>query len=162
VDDPELPDEYLREIGRIVVAWNRLDSALTHALVFALIEDVSTYKRAVAVFAHMSFPQKLDSLAAMLRIIGAEFADLYLNDVQGLLKQAQEKRNTALHQYWYVEEGEVIRGDIKARGSLKVTSQKVTLQDLRDIVRFIDDAYASLFGLVTLPLSIKFTPQQGQ
>ena len=86
-DDTELPDEFLLALGRIVVAWNKLESHLLHTMAMAIIKDWSMYERAVAPFVHASFPQKLDALGAILRTIENEFADLYFQDVELELKK---------------------------------------------------------------------------
>jgi len=117
-----IPDEYLREIGRIAVSWNYLEGLLHHTLIQALLSDFSTDGRALAVFAHMAFPQKLDSLSSMLRITYGEDGDTftsYREHVQPLLRQSQEKRNAMLHQTWYTQSGIVRRFDVKSRGSLR-------------------------------------------
>jgi hypothetical protein len=161
-DDVELPDEYLLELGRIVVGWNRLESLLLHTLVSALIEDSSTYNRALAVFTHMAFPQKLDALSAMLRTIEPEFYDLYHDEVQGMLKQAQESRNTALHQFWYnSQDGDVKRANVKARGKLQVTHQPVSPDDLKKVVRSLEEAHDVLLATISFPLSLKFRTPDG-
>lgn len=159
---PELPPDYLYEIGRIVVGWNRLESAILHTSIIALLGDFSKDGRALAALTHMAFPQRLDALSSMLRIIDENLAEVYIQQVQGLLRQCQEKRNAALHQEWIVEEDVVKRLNIKARGTLMLTLHPVNIQELIDVSRFIDEAHTQLIRLVTIPLSDKIEPQHGQ
>ena len=160
-DNPDLPEEYLCEIGRIAVNWNRLESALHHTLVIALLGGFATDGRAIAVFAHMAFPQKLDALSAMLRIIDEDLAFVYREQVQGLLKLAQEKRNTTLHQSWFSQEDGIKRFDVKARGKLTFTLLPVSIQELKEASLSIDNAYSKLLLAVTFPLAPKAEPQHG-
>jgi hypothetical protein len=161
-DSYELPADYLYEIGRIVVGWNKLESLILHTSVIALLGEFSKDGRALAVLTHMAFPQRLDALSSMLRIIDENLAEVYIQQVQGLLRQSQDKRNAALHQEWIAEEDGVKRLNIKARGALKLTLHPVSIQELIDVSQFIDEAHTQLVCLVTIPLSAKMEPQYGQ
>jgi hypothetical protein len=162
---PDLPDEYLREIGRVVVSWNRIENLLHHTLVLALQDNFAQDARVIAVFAHMAFPQKLDTLRAMLLIsqssTGQVFID-YQEKIQPLLKTCQEKRNNILHQSWSVDNGIVQRFDIKARGVFKATRLDVSLADLADTTALMVEAQQLMFALVSMPLVPKSDPQEGQ
>lgn len=161
----DLPDEYLREIGRIAVSWNRLESLLVHTLVVALQDKFAEDARVITVFAHMAFPQKLDTLRAMLLIsqssTGQVFID-YQEKIQPLLKTCQEKRNNILHQSWSVDNGTVQRFDMKARGVFKATRLGVSLEELMETTSLMVETHRSMFQLVTVPLAPKADPQQGQ
>jgi hypothetical protein len=154
-DNPDIPEEYLCEIGRLVVNWNRLESALNHTLIITLLGGFATDGRALSVFAHMAFQQKLDVLNTMLRIVDEDIAAAYRERVQGLMKQAQEQRNATLHQSWFSQEDGVKRFDISARGKLKITMALVPLQVLKDAARAIDEAHSKLMIVVALPISSK-------
>ena len=153
----DLPDEYLCEIGKVVVSWNRIEDLLRHTLVLALQDTFARNARVAAVFAHMAFPQKSDTLRAMLLIsqtaTGQIFLD-YQEKVAPLLKSCQEKRNNIRHQSWSVDNGTVQRFDIKARGVFKVTRQDVPLADLTDTITLMEETFQGmLLALVTLPLA---------
>lgn len=160
----ELPENYLQEIGRIAVAWNDLESILHHTLVIALLDDYSENGRAIAVFAHMAFPQKLDALRTMLPLgkpsRAKVFSD-YCEKVQPLLRDCQEKRNAILHQPMSVEDGAIKRLDIKARGVLKMTLSDVTLDELKEITALIIKTTQTMFELITVPLIPKSAQQEG-
>jgi hypothetical protein len=158
----ELPDEYLREIGRVAVYWNELEHLLLHTLSIALLGEYAKDGRSMAVFVHMAFPQKLDALSSMLRIIDDSLGLIYRNEVQPLLKRSQEKRNEILHQSWIPQKAEILRLDIKARGTLKFTLEPVEFQELLNTSAFIKSAHWKLWGEITVPLAPKSDPQQGQ
>ena len=66
----DMPDEYLTEIGRIVVCWNSLEHMLDAALIVALSgKPQDPDGRASAIFAHMAIEQKINALESMLRLI---------------------------------------------------------------------------------------------
>lgn len=158
-DRPHLPDEYLREIGQIAVAWNGLENSLLNALVFALLDrPVLPNERALAVFAHIAFPQKLDALESMLRLLDEKLTTIYCEKVKSQLKQAQEKRNTVLHQVWFAREDGVKRRTLKARGKLEQQTIPVNLQELVDISSFIRKAGVDLLMLIAAPLFERVTP----
>jgi hypothetical protein len=161
----DLPDDYLQEIGKIAVSWNDLENLLHHTLVLALLDDFAQDGRAIAAFAHIAFPQKLDTLKTMLQMGntsgGKVFSD-YCEQIQPLLKNCQEKRNAILHQSWSVQDGTVKRLDIKARGVLRLTLSDVTLDELKGITALIIRTHQSMFELIAMPLSPKSAPQQGQ
>jgi hypothetical protein len=104
----------------------------------------------------MAFPQKLDTLRAMLLIrqtaTGQIFLD-YQEKVAPLLKSCQEKRNNILHQSWSVDNGTVQRFDIKARGVFKATRQEVSLAALTDTTALMEKTFQGMLALVTLPLA---------
>lgn len=162
---PDLPDEYLREIGRIAVTWNRLENLIQHTLVLALQDHFAEDARVLTVFAHMAFPQKLDTLKAMLLIsqsaTGKVFTD-YQDKIQPLLKTCQEKRNNILHQSWSVHEGTVQRFDLKARGVFKATRLDVSIDELIETTALMVKTNSLMFQLVTVPLAPKENPQEGQ
>ena|SRR5437868_1730948 len=161
-DSPIIPDEYLREIGRISVYWNNLEHLLQHALILALLGDFATDNRAAAAFAHMAFPQKLDALSSMLRIIDEKLATIYREQVQPLLKKSQEKRNAVIHQILFTQQDGVKQFGMKARGEIKYWLEPVTVREFFEVSKYIAGAHSSLLNLIVIPLAPKQTPQQGQ
>jgi hypothetical protein len=160
---PLLPENYMTAIGRAVLGWNFLESLILHTSIMALLGDFATDGRAEAVFLHMSFPQKLDALEAMLRIIDPDLAGTYREQVLPLLKLSQEKRNATLHQTWYPFADGVRRLNVKARGELKRTlTPIIPIEDVEEVYEFIIEAHSVLFNTVTLRITPKDEPQQGQ
>jgi hypothetical protein len=144
--------------------WSELEHLLHHGLVMALLGHFAKDGRAISVFAHMAFPQKMDVMSAMLGSTTNTASILldYRQTVQPLLKRAQEKRNAVLHQRWSVNEGSVHRIDIKARGEFRMTIFSVTLDELKATTSLIEEASEKLLLLVVKPLAPNDAPQQGQ
>jgi hypothetical protein len=160
-DNPDIPDEYMLEIGRIVVNWNKLESLVLHVSVITLLGDFSKDGRALAVLTHMAFPQRLHALEAMLRIYDEDLAKTYCEKVKGLLTQSADKRNALLHQPWFSQDDGVKRLHIAARGTLKFNLLSVGIQELVDTAKFIEEAHSQLLSLIAFPIGVRITPQQG-
>jgi len=158
----DLPDEYLIAIGRVAVSFGRLDSMLTHTLIFTLLGDFQKDGRALATFAHMAFPQKMQALESMLNIVSPQLAKAYCDDVKGLLDNASKKRNAFLHQHWISEDYEVKRVIISARRSLEVDAQSVGIEELAEASLLSDEARVKLLMLASSVLELRLSPQQGQ
>jgi hypothetical protein len=161
-DDFGIPDEYLLELGKIIVSFGKLESLLNETLAWAMIDDIAAYPRALAAFAHMNFTMRMDALEAMLFLIEKEFAELYRDKVYQHLKDAQAGRNSAVHQLWSTSQGEITRSDVKAKRKLKLTTTSVSLQDLKDVLQTVENAYSSLSVAINFPLTLKFNPHEGQ
>lgn len=147
---PELPDEFLVEIGRINVRWALLESFLDLNLIHLLGKNV-TEGRSLIVFNHMAFPQKIDILGAFvneLALSGYEGCEKY-SQVQSLLKQAQEKRNLIIHgKFGFDPDGNVSISRIAARGKLTHSEKVVTIPDLKAISALIYQAAERLHSFV--------------
>ena len=163
----EVPDEYLREIGRFIVCWNSLEHMIEAALIIALSGKTQDPDgRATAVFAHMAVDQKLNALEAMLRLIDKKpdgLGDIFKDTVRPLLEQSKDKRNGIIHHFWTGHNGVVHRSTIQARGKLKVVSTKVEIQELVEVSELVSKGRTALqeFCLARLIPAMK-TPQQGQ
>ena len=130
----------------------------------ALLGDFAGDGRAEAAFLHMSFPQKLDALEAMLRIIDGDLAKTYRERILPLLKASQEKRNATLHQTWFPYADGVRRLNVKARGELKRTlTGVIPIEEVEEVSEFILNAHWELFNVVTRRISPSTDePQEGQ
>jgi hypothetical protein len=163
----DIPDEYLREIGRILVCWNGLEHMLDAALIAALSgKNQDPDGRASAVFAHMAVDQKLNALESMLRLIDKSsngLGDVFKSAIYQHIKQCQEKRNAIVHHFWTGHNGIVHRSTIRAKGKLNVVSAKVSVQELVDVSDFISKARMELqkFCLEQL-IPAMASQQQGQ
>jgi hypothetical protein len=96
-DLPDLPNEYLTEIGRVNTRWAMLESVIDLCLMRLCSKEI-TAPRSLIIFNHMAFPMKMDIMGALV----AELLPAYplLSDfppVLQSLKQAQEKRNIIAH-----------------------------------------------------------------
>ena len=54
----DIPQEFLRAIGEVVVSWNYLEQILNYLLIDLLGKDLFDHKPHV-VFAHMALPRRL-------------------------------------------------------------------------------------------------------
>lgn len=160
---PPLPDEYLIAIGRVAVSWNYLDFCVNLFMIHLLgvkVED----DRSHIIFTHTSFPQKLDILAALVETVKnsphyAGFKD-YKTRVQPLIETAQRGRNTVIHSQWAMRNGDVMRGSISARRSLKLTYVKSTVDEIETVHNSIVAAHDALVAL--LPSRPSSNPHIGQ
>ncbi|MEO7030362.1 MAG: hypothetical protein ABI147_13275 [Acidobacteriaceae bacterium] len=163
----EVPDEYLREIGRILVCWNSLEHMLDAALIVALSgKNQDPDGRASAIFAHMAIDQKINALESMLRLIDKTpngMGDIFKDTVRPILKQCKEKRNGIVHHFWTGHNGIVHKSNIQARGKLKVVSAKVPIQELVEVSELISRGRTALqdFCLERF-MPAMAAPQQGQ
>lgn len=162
---PELPDEFLREIGLIVVLWGDLEDVLHFVLVGALLGRYPKDDfRAHVVFPHMSFPQKLDALSSMLRMIDDSpdgVSKRYIAELYPLLKECQEKRNMVLHRTWVNRPERITMAQRKARGMYKNEAWTIELEDMQEISTLLRKTTSKLYAL-SRRLVPRKAPQQGQ
>lgn len=149
---PNLPGEYLRAIGLVVVRWNHLDQIVNLFLIHLLGKEIVD-DRSHIVFAHMAFPQKLDVLSALVEqmVVLPQYKSLqnYKATVLPRLKAAQDGRNSIIHALWGMMNGVPMRASIKARGSLKFTSTVATLEEIEAAIQAIEDARVALSALAS-------------
>jgi hypothetical protein len=159
-----IPDEYLKAIGEVTIRWNSLEGLLHLCLIKLLGKDILE-GRSHVVFAHMSFPQKLDSISALIGELTNLPANSPLNrykeEIQPLLKQAQSKRNLIIHSIWGVDEkGRVCVSSVSARGTLKMKNEPISLKEVQAIPELITQAGMELF--LSVVYNGKRPPQTGQ
>jgi hypothetical protein len=134
--------DFLQAIGELVVSWNGLERVLHVSLVWVL--DVGGDRaRAHIVFAHMSFPQKLQAMRAMVAemINGGMSPSSPLGKFEResfkLLYKANEKRNTLMHHMWAFdsEEKMAFQSSVQARKRLEAPIETFSLEELKEISR---------------------------
>jgi hypothetical protein len=150
--DWDIPDEYLAELGRISVRWSRLESFIEFAMI-ELLGKKPTEGRSLVLFTHMTFPQKMDLMSALVVecLFNPEYQWLsrYKEKVVPLLNAASKKRNAIIHAKWGVEpDGTVEKSVISARGSLKMERVKVTIGELEEASTSIVKAAEALVEVV--------------
>lgn len=150
-NDWPLPDEYLLEIGRISVLWSALEAFLNHCIgKLAGFNDLAD-PTAFILLTHASFPQRLDMFKALCEQLVGQFPNLdgYTAVVQKI-NQAKDLRNDFMHYVMTLdsESGYVEMAKGKARGSLKVGVEKVTIADLRRASQLIHEGHLALQKLV--------------
>ncbi len=148
----EIPDEFLKAIGMVVVRWNHLELIINLFLIHLMGKEIYE-NRSHIVFAHMAFPQKLDVLGALAEeaIKTPRYSNLakYKETVLPLLKQAQVGRNFAIHSIWGIRDGKVMRASISARGSFKFVWVVGTLEEIEKASQSIEDARRELSALAS-------------
>ena len=141
-----LPDDYLIAIGKVTVAWGNLETVAD--LVLNKLSDTDGLRCAVMT-AHMSWPQKMDAIAALVDGLRPDYPHLERFDaVKPLLLKAQEGRNRVAHGQWGHQEGIVTKARATARGKLRARIDPITLADIDGIVRDIGHAAIRLWRVV--------------
>ncbi len=156
----DIPDDYLRALGLVVVRWSYLEGILDLSLIKLLGKSINE-GRSFVVFAHMAFPQKLDVLGALISEVALpEQAPLrlYKKDIQPLLKKAQESRNALLHSKWISQDGFIMTSSLSARGSLKLKGDVITVEGIEHVCEDIVHAADTLYEAIVASSS----PQSGQ
>lgn len=156
----KIPDEYLRAIGQVVLTWNSLE-ALVHLALVKLLGSDSLEGRSHAVFAPMSFPQKLDVLTTLMdqmEIPANHPFGRYKTEVHPLLTEAQAQRDLLLHSLWGVKDGEVCVSSIASRGLVRVEERPVPLGEVEAASELIKKAGLTLF----LSVVVSADPQTGE
>ncbi len=148
--DWPLSEDYLTEIGRISTLWSSLEHLLNLCLAKLAGYDIFDPKHYI-LFAHTSFPQKLDMLGSLVELHIDDYPHLKkFPEVQSKLKDAQKRRNRYIHNgITYNKETqqyEMPQGS--ARGKLKTRVEAVTKTDLKRAIIAIDEANRSLYKLI--------------
>jgi len=155
----DVPDEYLREIGLVIVLWSRLEHMLNASLILAMTGQYQDPDgRASAVFAHMAIEQKLNALESMLRLIDRGLGEQFSRNILPQISQAKKARNAFVHHLWTGHDGSVHRSNIKARGKIEVEHEEISLKKLIKTAETISKVRDEL---QTFCLS-KITPHMGQ
>jgi hypothetical protein len=146
-----IADEYLIELGRIAALWGSLESGLNMCLGklagFNELNDPTPF----ILFAHASFPQRLDMLGSLCEHLSSSHPNLKEHPkVIGALKTAQKLRNKYAHNGLSSNDatGDVQIATGSARGTLKFSVETVSLTDLRRVSMAIHQAMLDLYKLV--------------
>lgn len=151
--DPEkakdtIPDDFLIAIGRVSVRWNTLESMIEMVLIkLAGIGDGDS--RGKIIFNHMSWPQRMDVLGALVESLVNEYPRLngYNEEVVPLLKKAQAGRNKIMHGFFGMNGGpDVMILRATARGKLKFQMEKITVSEIDGVSKDIAIALAGVWN----------------
>jgi hypothetical protein len=145
-----IPQAYLAAIGQVVVNWCVLESAtdLTLAKLSAFELDDP---RGVIVTAHLSWPQKTDTLEALVDVLKDEHPHLItgFTELKPILTEAQKGRNRIVHGQWGIEkDGTVHKLRATARGKLKFGIEPITLDEITTISHNIGSAGFAMLKMV--------------
>ena len=143
-----IPEPYLTAIGKVCVNWGMLEKIMDLALAklagFTL-ED----SRGAIVTTHMSWPQKMDVLEALVNALLLDYPYLAKFDkTKPLLKKAQEGRNRIVHGQWGESDGKIHKLRMTARGKLKASIDLITIEQINAIAMDVGRAGAALLKLV--------------
>jgi hypothetical protein len=147
-----MPDSYLLELGRLSGAWAILESSLEIYLGKVSGFDDFNDPTPFILTKHSSFPQKLDMLAALCEHLLPNHPGLAdYRSVVSDLRSAQTSRNRFIHNGMSLnpESGNVEMARGSARGSVKVSVEKVELADIKRASMDVHKASLRLHGLVT-------------
>lgn len=161
---PDIPDEFLTEIGRVTTRWAILESMLDLCLMKLAGKEL-TDPRSLIIFNHMAYPMKLDILAALISELLPNYPGLAgFPAIHQSLKQAQEKRNLVAHSKFGVnaESGDVEISRVNARGKLKTSITPITLAEIKSASELVANAAQNLWDLVVAAGTASITPQAGQ
>lgn len=146
-----IPDNYLIELGRVSALWTSLENLINICIgKLAGFNEINDPKPFILI-THSSFPQRLDILSTLCEGLLPEFRHLYeYKKTIAVLKNAQKVRNRFLHNeiVFNPDTKSMELGVGSARGTLKVTVEKITIADIRRAVIAIDEAMHALFNLI--------------
>jgi hypothetical protein len=150
-------------LGRLIIAYNSLESSLASSLMMELVEligkdeppekapmlyVVPSLQRAYdaglghIVMGTLPFKQKLDFLTALLlkKFEKNEELQKHVNKMTGLMYAADEFRNKMVHSVWEVSHSEVsrIKAKTKGRKGLMVDKEETDITHLRSACNAID------------------------
>jgi hypothetical protein len=160
---PDIPTEYLAEIGRVTTRWAMLESVLDICLTLLAGKTVSDPRSAI-IFNHMAFPMKLDVMGALVSELMPAYPELSgFPAVHQLLKQAQEKRNAIAHSKWSRDDtGQVQISRLTARGKLKTSVEPISVAEIRTAADLITKTAHDLYILVSKAGTTNSPPHIGQ
>jgi hypothetical protein len=161
---PDIPNEYLTEIGRVTTRWAMLESVIDLCLMRLADKEVLD-PRSLIIFNHMAFPMKLDVMGALVSELTPGYPALSgFPTVHQSLKQAQEKRNFIAHSKWGTDEktGEVQISRLTARGKLKTSITPITVTEIKAAADLIAKAAQDLYVLVIKAGTTNIPPHTGQ
>jgi hypothetical protein len=146
--DVLLPEPYLTAIGKVCAQWSVLEWQ-----VGMVISKLSGYEifdaRPAMLTAHMSWPQKLDVLGALVAANRESYPHLERFDVvRPMLKKAAAGRNRVVHGQWTSEEGKIHMLRLSARGELKTEIVPVTVKEIEIIADDISAATAAVLKMI--------------
>jgi len=131
-----LPDEFLLELGRLTALWTSLEDQL-HILIGRLAGFGDLFDmRPFILVKHSSFQQKIDILSSLCEHLMPKYPHLRnYQEVVAQIRAVQSLRNRYVHNGLVVsEDGSSVEMPIgSARGKLKTSIEKVTIDDIKKV-----------------------------
>ena len=147
-----VPNDLLIELGRLLTLWGALEAGLNVAIGklsgYDHVDDV----RPLILLTHASFPQRLDNLSSLCHQLEGEFSHLSTyKEVVAEIRKAQSARNKFAHNMIVFDEelGDYVVQTLSARGKLTLTTERISISDIRRASAQTHMALLKLHALVT-------------
>jgi hypothetical protein len=149
-DQDLVPEPYLTAIGKVVVNWCMLE-AVTDVAIAKLAAFDFHDPRGVIVTVHMTWPQKMDVLEALVHALETDHPHLTAKfaATKPLLTLAQKGRNRVVHGQWanHPEQG-IVKLRLSARGKLKFGLEPISLGEIKAISLDVGNAGLAILKMV--------------
>ena len=149
-DPQNLPDDYLRAIGLVVVAATETENVMRDFIGAMLnIDNVDS----IALCTPMPFPLKNQIIRTLNELKAPKASELdELDDIFDRIEAAIQKRNSIAHSSFPIhpETKQVYRYKEKARGALSAEMVEVTVEELIGIAKEINES-----GLLLMEFMMK-------
>ena len=160
-----VPDDFLREIGRVTVEWNRLETAIDVAIAMLLGQPWYDPKAAalLSTFNNSQRLKTLETLSAMHCDAAGnpEFHVTFKTQTMPRLNKALTERNRLTHSRWSIHDDDVIKSRVTAHGAFKVDSTVVTMAELDSLTKELIALSDVIFGLIVEDMVRQGVPTQG-
>jgi hypothetical protein len=138
IPDHNLPDDYLKEIGRVAVEWSRLEAAVEVAI-WTLLFSRETERPAWfdeeigrAVTTNIAVLLRIDMLVTIARVRIAAAPQYFepLTAIAARVRTAYPKRNRIIHAIWEAVPRGAFRQTYRARGTLVASFEVISLAEI--------------------------------
>jgi hypothetical protein len=138
----DVPDDFLKAIGRVAVNWSRLEMSVDQAI--ASILRVSPDAHA-AMTVGLTFQIRLDMLASLNGTVRDERQKGELTKIIDEIRQRQADRNFIVHAAW-IDGGDDVQGHVLKRRPKKDRVEIWTSKDISKVADQINDILGKLVG----------------
>jgi hypothetical protein len=146
----EIPDDYLKSIGKITVSWSYLEWCIDF-LIWALIEITDSPSKGISITAHLNFTVKYNMAMSLAEIYLADTSNKEKHDlIRESLKEADRlrvQRNKICHTAWFSKEDKIFSYNFSARAKLKSDVVSVSIEELNSFSDEVNNCYGKLLGL---------------
>jgi len=161
IDLDHIPNEHLCGIGRVALTWAFLDGAIERIIweLSGLSSSQSKEKYGIAFTTHMSMPQKLDVMNALMNEVYG--ITEYTRELKAISKHVREslstKRNEIVHsRVLNIREiDSVFRTVYKARGQVKREAKSVTVEEYNEIAAEILEAANKVYTILAAVIQMQ-------
>lgn len=150
--DTPAPNDYMLEIGRMTVYWGCLENEINIAINSLAGYDSGIDFRALILIAHSNFQQRINMVGALCEQLLPSYPKLgNYKKIIAKIEAAQKARNKYAHNAVIKnpETGDVTVSYASARGELKISVEKVHINDIKEASAKIHESLCALHSLVT-------------